>query len=433
VDQQGAIYDPAADTWTLVKHPKGSEWVRIGDGRVSCSPTGGSCSAHRDNFRHTSQALLSSATLTWKATGGGKATATARKDGRCCRTATCSPSTPAPCRTPRSYSPTTVRGRARVSRPRRSSTPTRRSVRRCCGRTARCSRWGPTGRNAVYDTADRNVVGRAELPHHPTGSSTTPPRRGGSAAERNVLVNASPGEYLHPDPTSSSVDGTNLNAGGRPAERHVSKNRSATSGYMIVLPTGQVLFTTGSATSRSTRGRARPAAGWRPKITAVADGTHRGRNLHGLGPAARWSDARCGVRRRLPERDELPTCAHHEHRDRRRRLRAHGGDDVDVGWRAMRSHRRASRFPRPSRPVRRPLPSLRTASRPRPFRDRRLTTVMGTFEVRDGKISAWRDYFDMAQSRRCSPGTPERPTDPSQGGPDRWRKGKDRRTGRTDP
>jgi limonene-1,2-epoxide hydrolase len=23
--------------------------------------------------------------------------------------------------------------------------------------------------------------------------------------------------------------------------------------------------------------------------------------------------------------------------------------------------------------------------------------VMGTFEVRDGKISAWRDYFDMAQ------------------------------------
>ncbi|MGH9018141.1 MAG: limonene-1,2-epoxide hydrolase family protein [Acidimicrobiales bacterium] len=23
--------------------------------------------------------------------------------------------------------------------------------------------------------------------------------------------------------------------------------------------------------------------------------------------------------------------------------------------------------------------------------------VMGTFEVRDGKVSAWRDYFDMAQ------------------------------------
>ena len=22
--------------------------------------------------------------------------------------------------------------------------------------------------------------------------------------------------------------------------------------------------------------------------------------------------------------------------------------------------------------------------------------MMGTFEVRDGKISAWRDYFDMA-------------------------------------
>jgi limonene-1,2-epoxide hydrolase len=26
--------------------------------------------------------------------------------------------------------------------------------------------------------------------------------------------------------------------------------------------------------------------------------------------------------------------------------------------------------------------------------------VMGTFEVRDGKISAWRDYFDMAQATK---------------------------------
>ena len=30
--------------------------------------------------------------------------------------------------------------------------------------------------------------------------------------------------------------------------------------------------------------------------------------------------------------------------------------------------------------------------------------VMGTFEVRDGKISAWRDYFDMTQATKVLSG-----------------------------
>ena len=31
--------------------------------------------------------------------------------------------------------------------------------------------------------------------------------------------------------------------------------------------------------------------------------------------------------------------------------------------------------------------------------------VMGTFEIRDGKISAWRDYFDMAQATKVLSGS----------------------------
>jgi limonene-1,2-epoxide hydrolase len=30
--------------------------------------------------------------------------------------------------------------------------------------------------------------------------------------------------------------------------------------------------------------------------------------------------------------------------------------------------------------------------------------VMGTFEIRDGKIAAWRDYFDMGQVAKLLPG-----------------------------
>jgi limonene-1,2-epoxide hydrolase len=32
--------------------------------------------------------------------------------------------------------------------------------------------------------------------------------------------------------------------------------------------------------------------------------------------------------------------------------------------------------------------------------------VMGAFELRDGKICAWRDYFDMAQLMKQMPGAP---------------------------
>jgi limonene-1,2-epoxide hydrolase len=32
--------------------------------------------------------------------------------------------------------------------------------------------------------------------------------------------------------------------------------------------------------------------------------------------------------------------------------------------------------------------------------------VMGAFELRDGKICAWRDYFDMAQFTKQLPGAP---------------------------
>jgi limonene-1,2-epoxide hydrolase len=32
--------------------------------------------------------------------------------------------------------------------------------------------------------------------------------------------------------------------------------------------------------------------------------------------------------------------------------------------------------------------------------------VMGSFELRDGKICAWRDYFDLAQFTKQMPGAP---------------------------
>ena len=67
---QGAIYNPLANTWTAVKPPTGSAWSRIGDASSTVLPNGkfmlnGCCSE--------SAALLNENTLTWAATGTGKA------------------------------------------------------------------------------------------------------------------------------------------------------------------------------------------------------------------------------------------------------------------------------------------------------------------------------------------------------------------------
>ena len=65
----GAIYDPVANTWTSVNPPAG--WSRIGDGSATVLQNGtymqGSCC---DQPPHT--ALLDPKTLTWTATGTGK-------------------------------------------------------------------------------------------------------------------------------------------------------------------------------------------------------------------------------------------------------------------------------------------------------------------------------------------------------------------------
>jgi hypothetical protein len=67
---QGAIYDPVANTWTAVQPPSGSGWSLIGDSPSAVLSNGtfmlgGCCSSLT--------ALLNESNLTWAATGSGKA------------------------------------------------------------------------------------------------------------------------------------------------------------------------------------------------------------------------------------------------------------------------------------------------------------------------------------------------------------------------
>jgi hypothetical protein len=66
---QGAIYDPIADTWTAVKPPAG--WKTIGDAQGTVLADGTYMLA---NCCTTETALFNAKKLTWTATGAGKAT-----------------------------------------------------------------------------------------------------------------------------------------------------------------------------------------------------------------------------------------------------------------------------------------------------------------------------------------------------------------------
>jgi hypothetical protein len=70
---RGAIYDPVANSWTAVKHPKGSEWVRIGDGPSSVLANGTFMLGASGYSGTTAEALLNAKNLKWTATGTGKA------------------------------------------------------------------------------------------------------------------------------------------------------------------------------------------------------------------------------------------------------------------------------------------------------------------------------------------------------------------------
>jgi hypothetical protein len=69
----GAIYDPVAHSWSMVSPPSG--WSTIGGAPSVMLPDGRFMIGRADPSGTTAQAILDATTLTWTATGAGKADA----------------------------------------------------------------------------------------------------------------------------------------------------------------------------------------------------------------------------------------------------------------------------------------------------------------------------------------------------------------------
>ncbi len=289
---KGALYDPLTDTWTMVKHPKGSEWSRIGDAPGTVLADGKFMVGASGYSGTTAEAILS-AKLRWTATGSGKADGNGEEgwsllpNGDVLTVDTTN--------TPNSeiYNPATGSWTSAGDTPVSLVDATGEIGPQLLQPDGTVFAVGATGATATYDTA---LGTWSAGPSLPVIDGQQYDSADGSAAvlpDGNVLLNASPGDYQ--TPTHFFVfDGTSLT---QVPDAPNAGNQSSDDGFMLVLPTGQVLFNDRIGQMELYTDDGPPLASWQPTITSVpstltAGDTYKvkGTQLGGLTQASAYGD-----------------------------------------------------------------------------------------------------------------------------------------------
>ena len=245
---QGAIYDPLNNVWTSVAPPSG--WTTIGDAQSIVLPNGQYMLA---NCCTKQQALLNLATMTWTPTGSNKADIndeegwTLLPDGS---VLTVDANNPANLTNSERYLPntggwvsagSTIVKLADTNADNSGSHEMGPQVLRPDGTVFAA---GATGANATYDTKHGfwtvgpsfpDVMGQGQFDVADGPASILP--------DGNVLVAASPGVFQIPT-HMFEFDGNTLISVADPPN---AQNQSSYFGFMVALPTGEILFTTGSS------------------------------------------------------------------------------------------------------------------------------------------------------------------------------------------
>lgn len=243
----GAIYDPVTNTWTSITAPTG--WAHIGDAQSvvlangtfmlgNCGYAGSICSPFQ-----LKQALLHETTLTWTITGSGKADQNSEESWTLLPTGDVLVVDMDNGTESELYNPTTgswsLAGSTIVPLPQATCYEIGPAVLRPDGTVFAI---GGNNNTAIYNT---NTATWSAGPTFPTGYGV----EDGPAAllpDGNVLVGVAPTNPCYATGTKYyEFNGTILTLVASPAG--ASSNPSYT-GRMLVLPTGQVLFTNGTKT-----------------------------------------------------------------------------------------------------------------------------------------------------------------------------------------
>lgn len=294
----GAIYDPATNAWTSVLPPTG--WGTIGDAQnvILSNKT-----LMLANCCTTQDALFNATTLTWTATGTGKADINDEEGWELLPNGTVL-TVDANNTANLTHSERFIPGPGKwisagstiVKLPDLNSNGSGShelgpAVLRPDGTVFAT---GATGNNAIYTPGNPGswVAG----PMFPKVGGQQLDIADGPAAllpDGNVLCDTSPGIYGSPT-YFFEFDGTNLNSVPGPPN---APNDSSYYGRMLVLPTGQILFTDGSMDVELYTSSGTANSAWAPTISSVAGTlTHgdtypiEGTQFNGLSQAGAYGD-----------------------------------------------------------------------------------------------------------------------------------------------
>jgi len=293
---QGAIYDPLENNWTSIAPPSGDQWSRIGDAPSTLLADGTFMMGASGYSGTTAQALLDPNDLTWTNTGSGKADGNGEEgwsllpDGSVLTVDANNSSDPT---NSELYSPSTgtwSSGGGTVAKLPDSDHEMGPQVLRPNGQLFAA---GASGHNAVFNTAKRRWSAAPDFPKINGAKYDVADGPAAVLPDAKVLVMASPGEYNTPS-HFFLFNGKTLK---RTADTSNSADLSSFYGFMLVLPSGQVLFNdrVGNLWVYTNSGSASPS--WLPVITKAtvrltAGDTYKlsGTQLAGLSQGAAYGD-----------------------------------------------------------------------------------------------------------------------------------------------
>jgi len=307
----GALYDPVADSWTAVAPP--AKWVNVGDAASVVLPTGHYMLQNSTGGTLQAIATITGTTVTWASTGAGKGDAndeegwTSLADGEVLTVDTnrgLGADSPAEL-----YSATTGRWTATGTAPNILVDPSAHeigpAVRLPDGNilqtgSSPCAGTGCPGHTAVYDAASGAWTAGPDFPAISGNAYDVTDGPAAILPNGNVLIQSSPAytcgnAYCAPS-HFFEFNGSTL---VRVNEPKSAPRLAAYQGRMLVLPTGQILWSGASPTDievYTPTGAAR--AVWTPTIRTVSKSLTRGqanyivsgRRLHGVSNGAAYGD-----------------------------------------------------------------------------------------------------------------------------------------------
>jgi hypothetical protein len=289
----GAIYNPLTNTWTKVKAPAGSAWSRIGDAPSTVLANGTFMLGAAGYSGTTAQALLNEPKLTWRRTGKGKADGTGEEgwsllpNGKVLTVDTTFPGNT------EIYTPSAGSWKSAGKTPVRLVDAADEIGPQLLRPDGTVFVAGATGFTAIYHSGTGKWSAGPSFPK--IGKSRLGVADGPAAVlpDGDVLVAASPGDYTPPTRVFDFNGQKLTELPTPPNAAHFASNDV----FMLVLPTGQVLFNDRSGDFEVYNPKGSPERKWLPSITKVATLLSAGRTylltgrqLNGLTQASAYGD-----------------------------------------------------------------------------------------------------------------------------------------------